>query len=325
MAKPNYFLISVSTRHHLELCLRYAMAGFTNSNAGVWTFVEIREGDFVSFLYGARAFNLYEVVSKEAVKEFEKMPPWPPLSFRESGRSYYFPFRLRLRPIRKFCEPLVRPEFAYVAENLLLRGGYRKTHFQADQTTLQYVSQMGELWKDKVETLEMLSYETFEPRFTIYRKQQNIPFVCQFQETILQAVIKQYLSNEANLGSFFSMTGFESLSVDDFEVLGEKALSQGHVDILIKQRFPIAQSLKIAVEVKIKKAQRKDLVQLKGYMDELGDECIGGVLIAQSFPKSVIHEASKQNIRLVRYELNTIWHSPKSFEEICQVLTLKPA
>ncbi len=122
MSEPNYFFVAVSTRQHLELCLKYAMAGFTNSIAGAWTFVEIQEGDFVSFLYAACAFNLYKVVGKEAIVEFEKMPPWPPVSFRESGKQYLFPFRLYLHPIREFCESLVRPEFSYIAENLLLRS-----------------------------------------------------------------------------------------------------------------------------------------------------------------------------------------------------------
>ena len=299
------------------------MAGFTNSIAGAWTFVEIREGDFVSFLYGARAFNLYEVVGKEAVVEFEKLPPWPPVSFRESGKSYYFPFRLHLRPIRKFCESLVRPEFAYVAENLLLRAGYRKTHFQADQTTLQNVSQMGELWNEVVECLAMPPYQTFEPRFTLDKKQQHIPFVCHLQETILQAAIRQYLSDEANLTPFLAMTGFENLSADDLEVLGEKALSQGHVDILIKDRVPIAQARKIAIEVKMKEAQPKDLRQLRGYMDELGEECIGGILIAQSFVKSIVRQASDLNIRLVRYNLNLDWSDPMGFDDILSSIVLR--
>lgn len=86
-------------------------------------------------------------------------------------------------------------------------------------------------------------------------------------------------------------------------MLGEKALSYGHVDILIKDRIPIAHARRIAIEVKMKEAKPKDLRQLKGYMDELGEECIGGILIAQSFTKSVIREAPKQNIRLARYEL----------------------
>lgn len=51
----SYFLISVSNRKNLELCIKYAMAGFTNSINGAWTFVEINEGDFISFLYGAKA------------------------------------------------------------------------------------------------------------------------------------------------------------------------------------------------------------------------------------------------------------------------------
>ena len=57
--KPSYFLISVSNRKNLELCKKHALAGFTNSINGVWTFLEVGEGDFVSFLYGARAHNLY--------------------------------------------------------------------------------------------------------------------------------------------------------------------------------------------------------------------------------------------------------------------------
>lgn len=112
------------------------LAGFTNSINGVWTFLEIQEGDYVSFLYGAKAYNLYIVRRKEAIKDAETMPPWEPITFRQSGRTYYFPFRLYLNTVRRFEESLVRAEFAYVAENLLLRGGYRKTHFQADQTTL---------------------------------------------------------------------------------------------------------------------------------------------------------------------------------------------
>jgi hypothetical protein len=137
-----------------------------NNISGVWTFEEIREGDFVSFLYGARAHNLYRVIKKEAIKDAESIPPWPPITFQQSGKTYYFPFRLYLKPIRKFEEPLVRAEFAYVAENLLLRGGYRRTHFQADQTTLQSVSQMGNLWSEYISPLKIASYETFTPHFT---------------------------------------------------------------------------------------------------------------------------------------------------------------
>ena len=130
-----YFLISVSNKTNLELCIKYGLAGFTNSISGLWTFVEIEEGDYVSFLYGARVFNLYRVINKRAFMNAETLAPWPSVTFQMSGKTYCFPFRLYLEPVRKLSEPMVRPEFAYVAENLLLRGGYRKTHFQADQVT----------------------------------------------------------------------------------------------------------------------------------------------------------------------------------------------
>src|SRR5712692_417100 len=133
--QPCYFLISVSTGKNLELCIRHGLAGFPGGAGGAWTFCEISEGDFVSFLYGARARNLYKVQERQAFRDAEHLPPnWEPLPSKKSG-PVYFPFRLHLQPIRVFDEPLVRPEFAYIAENLLQRGGYGKTHFQADQTT----------------------------------------------------------------------------------------------------------------------------------------------------------------------------------------------
>lgn len=323
MTKPCYFLISVSNRHNLELCIKYALAGFTNSIAGVWTFLEIREGDFVSFLYAARAYNLYEVVKREAIEGADRVPPWPPVTFRESGRTYYFPFRLWLKPVREFSESLVRPEFAYVAENLLLRGGYRKTHFQADQTTLQNVSQMGCLWRSPVESLQMGEYTTFTPLFTRYQRDEHIPSVFLFREVILQAAIRQYLSDRNNLAHFLKMVDLDSLCPDELEVLSEKAVSEGHVDILVKDRVPIASVKKLVVEVKLHKAQKKDLEQLGRYMEEFGEECVAGVLVAEDFSKQAVWEARRLGIYLVRYGLNLNWSSPRSFEEILSGLTLE--
>ena len=47
--ETDYFLISVSNKENLELCIRYAMAGFTNSINGLWTFWDIKEGDMPPF------------------------------------------------------------------------------------------------------------------------------------------------------------------------------------------------------------------------------------------------------------------------------------
>lgn len=309
----SYFLISVSNKTNLDLCIKYAIAGFTNSINGLWTFVEIQRNDFISFLYGARVFNLYKVMEKEALKEANRLPPWPPITFKISGKTYYFPFRLNLEPMRQLNEPMVRPEFAYVAENLLLRGGYRKTHFQADQITLHAVSQMGELYDKSVEKLNLKNYETFQPRLTWNRKLQSIPEVFHFRELILQSIIRYYLSDIEKLQDFFTKIALCDLKGSDFEVLGEKALPEGHIDIFIKEAQPIGISRKIIVEVKTSAARIEDITQLKNYMSELGKECIGGVLIAQKFSQKVSEKACNENIKPLIYSFeginkNNIYH-----------------
>jgi len=226
MKKPCYFMISVSNQHNLELCIKYALAGFTNS-------------------------------------------------------------------------------------------------IPADQTTLQNVSQMGSLWKQEVESLQMPDYKTFVPKFS--RQQKNIPLVFPFQEVILQAAIRQYLSDNGNLANLIRMLGLaSSLQAEELEVLSEKATSEGHVDILVKDRAPVAVARKVIIEVKLRRAQKSDLEQLKRYKDEFGEECLAGVLIAGDFPDKVVREASGlPGIHLVRYNLGLDWGEPKSFAEILAGLTVE--
>lgn len=311
-----YFLISVSNLENLELCVKHALAGFTNSINGVWTFCEVIEGDFVSFLYGAKAHNLYKVISKEALKGAQDLPPWKPVTFKMSGKTYNFPFRLHLLPVRKFSESLVRAEFAYVAENLLLRGGYRKTHFQADQTTLQSASQLGDLCNEKTD-LVLDDYETFVPRFTKSRTEVSSPEVFFFVEIILQALIRQYLSREENLAAFLGQIDLRTLNTSKLEVLGEKALPEGHIDILIKEAVPMGLSRKIVIEVKSGVAKIQDIAQLSSYLHEMGSECLAGILIAKDFSGKVLEEATKQGIHIFRYELNTFNNNTSvSFNEL---------
>lgn len=304
--KPSYFLVSLSNKTNLNLCVRYTLAGFTNSISGVWTFLEIREGDFVSFLYGAKAHNLYKVKKKEALRNAEHLPPWEPITFRVSGRTYYFPFRLTLDPVRKLEESLVRPEFSYVAENLLLRGGYRKTHFQADQTTLQSASQMGTISSEGGEKLDLQCYTTFVPKFVRNRKLASPPEIFPFQELILQAMIRQYLTGKSGLSKFLELVEIGDLDVENLEVLGEKALPEGHIDILVKEAIPIGISRKVILEVKRGRGSKRDLEQLKNYLYELGSEAIGGVLIAREFPRRIASKLRMQkngNLNVVKYNI----------------------
>lgn len=302
----SYFLISVSNRTNLDLCIKYALAGFTNSINGLWTYSDIQGSDYVSFLYGARVFNLYKVIKKAAFKNADELPPWPPITFKISGKTYSFPFRLNLEPVREFEEAMVKPEFSYVAENLLLRGGYRKTHFQADQTTLQSVSQMGTINKRPVEKLSVVSYETFSPKLTWNKSLVLSPEVFYFQEFILQSLIRQWLSHNSNLQALFYSAGLNNLRAGDFEVLGEKALPEGHIDLLIKDRVPTGYSKKVIVEVKTGKARPRDIVQLENYLNEIGSECMGGVLIAKDFSRKIQQESGPKGIKCFAYSFGPI-------------------
>lgn len=321
---PSYFLVSVSTRDNLELCMEYGLAGFPSGESGAWTFCEIQQGDFVSFLYGAKAYNLYLVEKREAIAGAEKLPPWKLLTFKESGKTYSFPFRLHLKPVRTFAESIVRDEFFYVAENLLLRGGYRKTHFQADQTTLQRVSEMGSRAEGFVSDLSLPEHSTFDLRFTRSKELINQPETFRFQETILQSAIRRHLMSEGNLHHLLSRLNFSQAQPSALEILGEKALTQGHIDLLLKQRVPIGSALEFPIEVKTKKGQPEDLAQLRGYMDELRGDCPMGLLVAADFNKGVAAKASDNGIRLVQYKINADLNEARTFEEIYKSLTLVP-
>lgn len=192
--KPNYYLIAVSTKKNLDLCIEYGLAGFTNSKSGAWAFIDIREGDFISFLYGAKAYNLYKVTKKTALENAETLPPWTNITFKTSGKTYYFPFRLELELIREFTESIVRYEFAYIAENLLLRGGYAKTHFQADQTTLQNISTMGKKFEGRTKRLESGNVKEFNVKFSFDKNEVSIPQIYKIEELFLQSIIKHKFS-----------------------------------------------------------------------------------------------------------------------------------
>ncbi len=319
-----YFLISVSNKTNLKLCIKYAIAGFTNSINGLWTYSEIKEGDYISFLYGARVFNLYKVIMKKAFKNAENLPPWPSVYFSMSRRTYYFPFRLFLEPVRKLNEPMIREEFAYVAENLLLRGGYRRTHFQADSITFYSVSRLGELYKDNdsLDKIDLSGFEEFIPKFCFKRTLEKQPEVFYFNELILQALVRHYLAHNDNLQKFFNDLGL-TLNYKEFEVLGEKAFPEGHIDILIKDIHPKEKDRKIIIEIKREKAKIEHLKQLRRYVEEIKDECIAAVLIANYFPKNLLLESKKDKIFLVRYTFSSLNSDDfYSFDDLFDTISL---
>ncbi|MEO7665452.1 MAG: hypothetical protein ABIU97_00285 [Dehalococcoidia bacterium] len=297
------------------MCIQFGLAGFTNSASGLWTFVDVHDGDFVSFLYGARVFNLYEVVRKTAYLNADQLPPWPPVTFQPSGLTYYFPFRAALRHVREFNEPLVRSEFAYVGENLLLRGGYRKTHFQADQTTLQAVSEMGVLSQANGKTLDVRGAKAFAPRFTTDKSKVQTPQTFLFRELFLQAIVRSHLSVGSNLKVLLTGTGLAEVDPNTLEVLSEKAFPEGHVDLLIKEAAPKGVSKKVVIEVKRRAAVKGDILQLLKYRATLGQECAGAVLISSGASSKVRDLASAEEVTLRDYALD-FPSDPVSFDEL---------
>lgn len=311
----------MSNRQNLELCLNYGLAGFTSSASGLWTFLDIQEGDFVSFLYGARVYNLYEVTRKVAYKNAERLPPWPPVKFQPSGLSYYFPFRLELNPVRTLEEPLVRAEFAYVAENLLLRGGYRKTHFQADQTTLQAVSEMGRPFAGRVDKLSAGSAETMTPLLTTNKGEVQVPEVFLFRELSLQALTRHHLSSTQQLKRFLRLIDIANLDAAGLEALSEKAFPEGHVDLLIKEAAPKGISRKIVVEVKRGAALNRDVEQLAEYMRTLGEECLRGVLVSSKASPRIRADTTGRGIIILTYSL-ALPQRPASFASLADGFTI---
>ncbi|WP_448377991.1 hypothetical protein [Fervidobacterium sp.] len=203
---------------------------------------------------------------------------------------------------------MVRPEFAYVAEDLLLRGGYRKTHFQADATTLSYVSTLGTSPHNSIKyensdtfkfsDLEFVPKTLFSNTDSDYEDSNYT--VTKFNENILQSLLKRKLNSI--LKDVLRYFGSDK-NPDEFEILSEKALSRGFIDLFIKLKHPIGKNQYILVEVKNRKASSKDFEQITEYIKDFDKEgeLLGGIVIASDFPSRGKLDTLKLNILRVKF------------------------
>jgi len=182
---------------------------------------------------------------------------------------------------------------------------------------------MGAVAVDVPAALELPEHTTFTLRFSRTKSLTKLPEVIHFKETFLQSAIRRHLMSEKNLRALLNQLGLIEIQASALEVLGEKGLPEGHIDLLLKERVPLGSGLRIPVEVKTKKAQPMALDQLRGYMDELRGECPIGILIASDFNKHTTGRSSHANIKLVRYTLNSDLTKTPTFEEIHEGLTLE--
>ncbi|MEM2487223.1 MAG: hypothetical protein QXR44_01340 [Thermoproteota archaeon] len=201
-----------------------------------------------------------------------------------------------------------------------MRGGYRKTHFQADTVTFYNVSNMGIRFEGVNEIL-YLQGTIFQPKITFRRERVNLE-TFYFHELILQSLVKNKIKNEKlnNILEYFDV----NIPSDYFEVLGEKALPEGFVDIFIKMKHPAGSNLFFPVEVKTGKAKLSEAEQLEAYMKELGNECKGGVLIAKDFPKTLSQYCESENILPIKYYFENLDDQKEyTYEELLNLLKLE--
>jgi len=169
----------------------------------------------------------------------------------------------------------------------------------------------------------MPAYSTFVPSFSYDLSQVDPPFINRLSEVVLQSAIRHRFRSFNDLGDVLARAGLDPAQQDRFEVLGEKALPQGHVDILIKDRVPIASARKVVVEVKLSAAARKDVDQLRDYVDELGSECLGGALIARSFSTRTVEYTRSSGLQPAIYDLEWSESKTMTFEELVNALSIR--
>ncbi len=141
----------------------------------------------------------------------------------------------------------------------------------------------------------------------------NPPFIYKMNEKILQSLLRQHLSNAKNLKKLLEDLSIVDMQEEELEVLSEKALDEGHVDLLIKQKTPIGESKCIVVEVKLGRAQNKDFKQVMNYRRELGEECVASVIIAREFSKR--YKMSSEQVAFFRYGFQE-FDAPLTFDEL---------
>jgi RecB family endonuclease NucS len=118
------------------------------------------------------------------------------------------------------------------------------------------------------------------------------------------------------------MTGFTELLDRNVEILGERALPEGHVDLLIRDSEPVGRATNVPIEVKLNQCSKDDLEQLTGYIRQLEPECPGGVLLAETIPRDF---ETPNNVRVVRASFEGLdMGTQQQFQDMLDSLRLAP-
>lgn len=184
---------------------------------------------------------------------------------------------------------------------------------------------MGKAFDKEKTSPEIGERETFTLQFVGGRENANPPEVRQLVEKILQSLLRRHLSGQGVLTNFLEKAGLEDLKNRKLEVLGERALERGYVDLLVKEAEPQGTSRQIAIEVKTNSVRNEDVEQVMSYMDELGAECVAGALIGSRIARNV-ETPPNYDINLWKYKFNKInTEEPHVFGELLSEIQIDKA
>jgi len=143
---PKYFIVALSDEENLNICREGCIAGFPETANGQWAYLDIYEGDYISFYFNGRIWDLYKVVEKFIPNKYKKniakgnsdrdpVPVfnekrWNPVGNKE---KIYFPFRMKLQRLKEsdFETSMVfKSGLERLGINLIPRVSIKKTHFQ---------------------------------------------------------------------------------------------------------------------------------------------------------------------------------------------------
>ena len=247
--KSKYFVVVLSSERNLQLCRINSIAGFPETNNGQWAFLDIDIGNYLSFYFNGRIWDLYEVTSKTIPEEWhtklalgqDRMDPivlsdgekWDAIG---SGNKFiYFPFRLRLKKIRDTSYDtniVFKPGFERLGINLIPRVGLRKTHFQLSTKDVVRFFDIQQTMEGR--DLDLSSFVMCKRRSQHRVSKGRIPIGFEkgtvdeatHQEIYLQALLKKLLEAYVEDLDFGKYGG-------EFEFLSEQTVDGGESDIVV--------------------------------------------------------------------------------------------
>ncbi len=163
-AKPQYFIVILSNKDNLDKCIKCKVAGFPETKSGMWAYLDINKGDYVSFYYNGKIINLYKIIDKfipkayaigaigadeeqkstkeESRKEIKgKDSQYDPVPLGDcvekwnaiKGKNYLiirFPYRFNLELVASGEKVIFDKTVQRFGLNLIPRGGLQKSHVQ---------------------------------------------------------------------------------------------------------------------------------------------------------------------------------------------------